>query len=338
MKAKSLIFIFIILITFVSCKWFETKGEEYSNNQYGFKINAPKGWYIHKNPNQKALVFINEDQNSADKLPAIGVSIDFLNPNRPTLSTFAQMVVSLYQGKGFKTEDLVEIQVGDIKGYYFSAESPIGKAGYSIKLLQHLFEKEGKVISVMYSGKTSDVDQSTKFYNETVKTLKYFEPPTKTSYQCENPRFEISIPKNFNDWTIVDTQNRTKPIMFFKKGSEGPPFIDSYVSFSNEMPEEIRNIWSNPEMLFASVTDYHKKYERETFPDIEFLIDKRIDLVGRPALDRVYRSAKTGVTYHSIYVLFDTALVTFGLNSDTNNYEKYDKEFISVINTLRVTK
>ena len=313
------------------------KGEEYSNDQCGFKINAPKGWYIHKNPNPKALVFINKDQNSTNALPAIAVSVDFLNPNRPTLLIFAQMVVSMYQGKEFKTENIVESQVGDIKGYYFSAESPITKAGFSIKLLQYLFEKKGKVISVMFSGKISDVDQSVKFYQQTVNSLKYFEPPKQTSYRCENPPFGISLPKDFNDWEILDTQNRTKPVMFFKGGAKDLPFIDSYVSFTNEMPEEVKKIWLEPDMLFASMIGYHKKYEKEQFPDVEFFTDKRMNLAGRPALDRVYRSAKTGVTYHSIYVLFDKALVTFGLNSYTKNYEKDDKEFLSIMNTFSVS-
>ena len=158
------------------------------------------------------------------------------------------------------------------------------------------------------------------------------------SFQNSKPSFSISIPGHLSDWQIRRRGLREKPVVFLKPHTRNLPFIDTFIDFYDAMTPEIKRKWSNADELFKTKTFYDKAFEKEVLPDVEFIKDQRIMLAGKPAMDRIYRSQKSGVTYHTIYILFPEGIVQFGLNAFTASFEQDDKDFLSIMTTFKAPR
>ena len=324
------------MLVLLSGNCFFKKGEEYSNGQYGFKIKSPAGWYVHRDPNPKTLVFINQSKDDPKGLPSIGVSIDNYVKGESSVKDFAQRVMNIYKKRSFTVGDMSEKQAGDLKGATFVIESPKGMKGYSLKLKQYVFEKDKKIISVMFMSKSDDYDKNIGAFEKAVSSLNYYEAPKVTKYSNKSPAFQIEIPGKISGWRIIARKDDFKPFLLMKDGGEDLPFIDTNVSFSKNAADEIKKIWSDPKKLLESKKSFDMQYEKKILPDVEFVKDKIMKLSGLSALNRVYRSKKTKTTYHSVTIAFKDALVDIGLNSYTKDYEKDKKDFISIIKSIKV--
>ncbi len=155
------------------------------------------------------------------------------------------------------------------------------------------------------------------------------------AYRSAEPAFEITVPQNVQGWSIKTRQVKQSPFAFFKSTASKLPFISTSIDFLAEMSPDIQAMWGEPEKLFASKTSSDKQFEKQTLPDVVFVSEKQTTVAGLPALDRVYRSEHSGVTYHSVYVLFREALVTFGLNAFTASFNYDDADFLAILGTLK---
>ena len=157
----------------------------------------------------------------------------------------------------------------------------------------------------------------------------------QSTYQSPRPAFSIAIPERLSDWEFRTRNGEQSPLAFFKTSTDSLPFISTSIAFRSSMPPEIEVLWADSEKLFESKLGYDRLYEQQVIPDVVFTSDRSISLAGLPAFDRVYASQQTGVTYHSISVLFNDAIVTFGLNASTTFFERDDADFVAIMDTLR---
>ncbi len=106
------------------------------------------------------------------------------------------------------------------------------------------------------------------------------------------PSFEISIPEDCIDWNIKESGVKEKPILILK--NEGHTFIDTPVAYFETMPLEIKEMWNNPDELFASKISYDKEFEKQVFPDVEFIQDNITTIPDLPPCLRCSRQAASG--------------------------------------------
>lgn len=157
----------------------------------------------------------------------------------------------------------------------------------------------------------------------------------KSAYLSYNPRFEISIPDTLTQWEIREREEPRRPIFFLKNSGRNLPYIDTNIDFFEQASENMQKVWHDPDKLFEEKTFYSKLSEYKAFPDVEFLKEERLELDNLTAFSRIYKSEAKRTTYHTIYVLLDEALITFGLNAFTDSFESDDKEFLSIIKTFK---
>ena len=154
-------------------------------------------------------------------------------------------------------------------------------------------------------------------------------------YRNPIPAFEIFIPEGCRDWEFRYNNAKEKPIAFFKARSNNLPFINTYIDFYDSMDPATKALWSDADKLFASKIATDKRLEKEVLADVEFLSEKMTSMAGLPAFDRVYKSEKSGATYHALYILFPKGMVQFILSAWSAWYEQDDKEFVIIIGTLK---
>lgn len=148
------------------------------------------------------------------------------------------------------------------------------------------------------------------------------------------PEFIVCIPDDIGNWEIRRRDSDEKPIMIIKTSGEELPFIDVQVEFRMDMPLDVRKTWSDSEKTLSLKAKCDREFETTTLFDVEYIKDEILSMYRFPILDRIYCSKKTGATYHNISILYPEALVTFALNSFTSSFEKDDKDFLSITNTL----
>lgn len=155
------------------------------------------------------------------------------------------------------------------------------------------------------------------------------------SYQSREPVFSISIPEHLPRWEIKTRNAEESPLAIFTSRPGGLPFVSSWIDFRRKMPAEFKSQWDTPEQLLEGKVRSDKQFEQQVLPDVEFVSDKLTTVVGLPAFDRIYKSQKSGATYHSISVVFPDAIVTLGLNASTASFATDDEEFLTILGTLK---
>lgn len=160
-----------------------------------------------------------------------------------------------------------------------------------------------------------------------------------TYYLFPNVPFVISVPAECTSWymgaTKEDQRYKSNPLMFFRKGSKGLPFISIAVDYYDDQPEDIKKAWKDPARILRWKAGEGIRYESSALPDTELLKEEMIQVNGLPANSSILRSQKSQATYHYISILFATAIVQIGINASTSSFEADERDFMRIVHTIR---
>lgn len=316
---------------------------QYNDQASGLTITPPQGWREMATQGElKRLLGVSWSKSGSNDIPYLSLQVGAVPPGVNTAKDFAEGLLTRYRQSEPTTviEEPHELVINNLK--LFKMTTDVFEPGYpsALRTATYVYVAGDRAVRIMIS------DESKRFAETEAETagalnsikiadkVDSYVMPNPRAYQNIRPSFEISIPENLDNWEIRTRNIKEKPIIFFRVESKSLPFIDTYIDFYDVLFDNTKEAWSDDKILELKAFN-DKKFEKEVLPDVEFISDKKITLAGLTAFDRVYRSQKSGVTYHSVYVLLPEGIVTFGLNAFTSSFDSDNEEFASIISTLK---
>ena len=92
---------------------------------------------------------------------------------------------------------------------------------------------------------------------------------------------------------------------------------------------------ASPGDLFKTIASDQEVWEKQQIPDLRILQPGRAFFVKRlPAYDRVLENPSQDAMMHNVYILYGNAFIQLGLNAKRSEFEKYDKDFMGILDTF----
>jgi len=340
----------------------ESLGELYVNEEHGFEIRGPKGWFKNLGrPNSgPAVIFTRHLYTGQMRLPILGVTVDTAPANIATALDFANFILPQYQASADKTqaqfkliEPPHEIEINGRKGARYVFQM-LGK-DRAMESIDCKFLRGNMIISIQGMDTPEAFQADLADFQEAVSSFKFREPQkvpegTRTralvdvlatgqkrygKYENREPSFSLDIAKDAHSgWYFVVFNEPRAPFYIvsdatFKKNL---PFISSMVSV---VPAD--KLTENKEKIFKEVAAENEQWEKNTWAkeNINFINNgSPLALNGFAAFERVLEIPNQNIKYHFVYIFLDKFLLQLGLNTTIEDYLQDDKDFMNIIRTL----
>jgi len=153
-------------------------GKIYANEEFGFSIACPDGWFLHDHPLIRgSLVLFNQSRSPSYALPGVNISVDVVKPRAESLRNFADKVVAEYTNqKHTVVEPITEITIPRASGYFFTIEMIPGGQRQGLRMSQYIFGKGDLAISVMYGATLQDFEFYLADARKAIESFSFLEP------------------------------------------------------------------------------------------------------------------------------------------------------------------
>lgn len=153
------------------------------NEEYGFEIMGPRGWFMHlgQGGKQTAAYFTKQSEEKFI-LPVLGVTIDMAPPNIQTALDFTNFVLPGYQGPAKRDQGVFnliesphEIEINGLKGSRFIFEM-LARNNKGIKSIDCKFMRGNLIVSLQGMDYPETFNTHLKDFEQAINTFKFTVP------------------------------------------------------------------------------------------------------------------------------------------------------------------
>jgi|GEM_PF-4847796 len=156
-------------------------GGLYINDELGFEIKAPNGWFLRKDPRGRGMFFTRQATGQT-AMPYLGINIDRAPANAQTSLDAAKFFSQQYQSSASKNnatfnfiEPVHEVDVGGSKGARFIF-TMLNKDGRGMKSLDCKFMRDNMVVSLQGMDFPNSFQNNLKDFEEAIGSFKFLVP------------------------------------------------------------------------------------------------------------------------------------------------------------------
>lgn len=344
----------------------------YSSEEFGFWVKGPREWlqFIGEPGKDKYVVSYQKDREK--EFPLMGITVDRLSAQQKTALDFLIQIAQTYQdnvsGRIIEPpKEMPPITEGTSAAMFVGERSRGSSDTQSaLQTLQFVFVKDANAISLLCTDASKDFSSHSEAFKQFTRSFRMASPGAtlhrmdeisrlsgtmqgrlkdwlatgekrEGSYKNERPNFSIEIPDGLRQrWHFVVFKEPRAPFYIVTEDTvnSGMPFISSSIG---HLPAD--SVGKSKEELFQTIAVAHEQWEKEAWKEDYKIINKGTPfaLSGLGGFERVVENPGGNTAVHIVYIFVDDQLLQFGLNTKTSEFEKDDKDFVSIIKTLAIT-